>query len=242
MSAAATMQWSSPPNKTASIALQQAFPSFQIDSTLDRKGDIRVTARAPSGRITDTTVREEDGMFTANFQPTEVGDWLVSILYDGVNIEGSPFSVRVYDAAKVKIGGLEGGVAGKSLSFTADCTAAGQGNLAVEITHEGLPVPVFVDQDAPGIHKVTFTPSGAGRYSIQVLFANIKVPGSPFTVEIVDASKIEVSGEGISTCVVGQHANFLIHADTPGAKLTDLAVEITGKKQIKEARFNSIYK
>ncbi|CAD5114543.1 DgyrCDS3662 [Dimorphilus gyrociliatus] len=232
MSAAATMQWSSPTNQTASTTLQNAFPSFQIDSTLDRKGDIRVKARAPSGRITETTVREEDGMFTANFQPTEVGDWLVSILYDGVDIEGSPFSVRVYDAAKVKIGGLEGGVAGKSLSFSADCTGAGEGSLSVEISHEGVPVPVFVDKESPGIYKITFTPSGAGRYSIQVLFANIRVPGSPFTVEIVDASKIEVSGEGITTCMVGQYANFLIHADTPGAKLSDLSVEITAPNGI----------
>ncbi len=46
------------------------------------------------------------------------GDWLISILYEGQHIQGSPFNVRVYDAAQVKVFGLEGGSVGKDFSFS----------------------------------------------------------------------------------------------------------------------------
>ena len=49
------------------------------------------------------------------------GDWNISILYEGQHIQGSPFSVRVYDAAQVKVFGLEGGSVGRMFSFSGQC-------------------------------------------------------------------------------------------------------------------------
>ena len=46
------------------------------------------------------------------------GDWNISIMYDGIHIQGSPFSVRVYDAAQVKVFGLEGGSVGRMFAFS----------------------------------------------------------------------------------------------------------------------------
>ena len=51
------------------------------------------------------------------------GDWNISILYDGVHIQGSPFSVRVYDAAQVKVFGLEGGSVGRMFAFSGELSA-----------------------------------------------------------------------------------------------------------------------
>ena len=47
-----------------------------------------------------------------------IGDWNISILYEGRHIQGSPFSVRVFDAAQVKVFGLEGGSVGKMFNFS----------------------------------------------------------------------------------------------------------------------------
>ena len=47
-----------------------------------------------------------------------LGDWNISILFEGQHIQGSPFNVRVYDAAQVKVFGLEGGSVGKQFSFS----------------------------------------------------------------------------------------------------------------------------
>lgn len=47
-----------------------------------------------------------------------LGDWLISIQYNGQNIKGSPFHVRVYDPGQVKVYGLEGGNLGTPVKFT----------------------------------------------------------------------------------------------------------------------------
>ena len=57
-----------------------------------------------------TSPRMTDLLFT--------GDWNISIMYDGIHIQGSPFSVRVYDAAQVKVFGLEGGSVGRMFAFS----------------------------------------------------------------------------------------------------------------------------
>ena len=46
------------------------------------------------------------------------GDWSISIFYENAHIQGSPFQVRVYDAAQVKVFGLEGGAVGQTFSFS----------------------------------------------------------------------------------------------------------------------------
>ena len=54
-------------------SLAHQFPSFQLDAAKVAQGAVRVEARSPSGRITDMSVVENQGVFTANFTPTEVG-------------------------------------------------------------------------------------------------------------------------------------------------------------------------
>jgi len=48
---------------------------------------------------------------------------LISILYNGLNIKGSPFHVRVYDPGQVKVYGLEGGNLGTPVKFTGTLTS-----------------------------------------------------------------------------------------------------------------------
>ena len=47
------------------------------------------------------------------------GDWVIHILQDNENIDGSPFSVRVYDPARVKVFGLQdAGETGGPIQFS----------------------------------------------------------------------------------------------------------------------------
>ena len=59
-------------------SLAQAFPSFQISSQDGRQGNVKVEARAPSGRTFDMGVSDASGVYTANFTPTEVGESISS--------------------------------------------------------------------------------------------------------------------------------------------------------------------
>ena len=46
------------------------------------------------------------------------GDWTVSILHEGRNIEGSPFNVRVYDPGQIRVIGLDGTLASRDYTFS----------------------------------------------------------------------------------------------------------------------------
>jgi hypothetical protein len=60
---------------------------------------------------------------------------------------------------------------------TVDTASAGEGELTVNIMHNGRPVPVQIYPEGRGMYRVTFTPGGAGIYSIQVNFAGTEVQG-----------------------------------------------------------------
>jgi len=48
------------------------------------------------------------------------GDWQIEILYDGRHVDGSPFTVRVYDPGQVKVSGLGTGVVGTAVLFASN--------------------------------------------------------------------------------------------------------------------------
>ena len=47
----------------------------------------------------------------------DAGDWQIMILYDGQHVDGSPFTVRVYDPGQVKVSDLGNGVVGAAVLF-----------------------------------------------------------------------------------------------------------------------------
>ena len=47
----------------------------------------------------------------------DTGDWEIAILYDGKDVEGSPFTVRVHDPGQVRVSGLNSGVVGTAVVF-----------------------------------------------------------------------------------------------------------------------------
>ena len=67
-----SLVWSAS-HKYGSNSLAHQFPSFQIDAAKVASGSVRVEACAPSGHTEEMSVREVQGVYTANFTPTEVG-------------------------------------------------------------------------------------------------------------------------------------------------------------------------
>lgn len=59
----------------------------------------------------------------------------------------------------------------------ADCSQAGEGNLEVNVVHNGVNVPAKVMEEGYGIYKVDFVPKGAGIYKVQVMFNGSEVKG-----------------------------------------------------------------
>ncbi|KAL3990483.1 Filamin/ABP280 repeat family protein [Acanthocheilonema viteae] len=189
-------------------------------------GSIIVEAIAPSGSIKNCQVLKKGSIFTATFTPNEVGKWQISILYDGDHIRGSPFSCKVYDANLVQVYGLDVGLVGQELKFSVNASQAGDGFLKVSVLRHGRSMPCEVlEQGNSGVYRISFTPDGAGQYKIHVLFNNMEVKGSPFILDIADASSVSVYGENLRMASVDRLNTFFIHA--VGAECKDITVTIT---------------
>ena len=72
------LTWSSA-HRQGVNSLAHGFPNFQINARDARKGSVKVEARAPSGRVHDMGIMETNGVYTANFTPTEVGEYLTHV-------------------------------------------------------------------------------------------------------------------------------------------------------------------
>lgn len=207
------------------------FPAMPAGLTAEdvRNGNVRVVARSPSGRTQQMDVVDVDGMYNTNFTPDEVGDWNVSVLYNGQHIDGSPFNVRVYDPGRVTVFGLDAGLASRNYTFTVAINGAGEGSLTIDITYNGrmIPAQIIPDRGRPGEYNVQFVPQGSGFYTIRVFFAEVEVAGSPFTVEVVDASAISVSGNGLRNAEVQHRAAFTVFTGQSGGSLSDCRITIT---------------
>ncbi|VDK29889.1 unnamed protein product, partial [Anisakis simplex] len=97
----------------------------------------------------------------------------------------------------------------------------------VSVLRHGRTLPCEIrEQGTSGIYRVAFTPDGAGQYKIHVLFNNMEVKGSPFILDIADASSVSVYGDNLRMTSVDRLSTFMIHAI--GADLKDITVTITG--------------
>ncbi|KAK5975621.1 hypothetical protein GCK32_021193, partial [Trichostrongylus colubriformis] len=96
----------------------------------------------------------------------------------------------------------------------------------VSVLRHGRHIPSAVEEEGPQVYRVNFIPDGAGQYKIHVLFNRMEVKGSPFILDIADASAVSVFGEQLRGASVGRPASFMIHA--AAAAPNDITVEITG--------------
>uniref|UniRef100_A0A0N5ABV1 Filamin-B n=1 Tax=Syphacia muris TaxID=451379 RepID=A0A0N5ABV1_9BILA len=202
-------------------------------------GSVRVESVSPSGRVKKCEVIQKGNLFTATFAPNEVaqssvanysvtsGEWQIGILYDNEHIRGSPFACNVYDSNLVQVYGLDIGLVGQQLKFSVNSSQAGEGVVKVSVMRLGRTIPCdVIEQASSGVHRVSFTPDGAGQYKIHVLFNNTEVKGSPFILDIADASSVSVFGENLRMASVDRLSTFMIHAT--GADCKDITVTITG--------------
>ncbi|XP_012939324.2 filamin-A-like [Aplysia californica] len=151
-----------------------------------------------------------DGTCQVVYQPTKPGPYDVSVKFNEQHIPGSPFRVGIknpVNPAKVKCygPGLDSREvkAGMPATFTVDTTEAGEAPLEVTFTDStGAKRPAQVTPVEDGIFNATYVPTAEGPCQVEVKYANQQVPNSPFNINAqpgVDASKVKVTGPGISS-------------------------------------------
>lgn len=180
-----------------------------------------------------------DGNHKCIYTAPEIGLHKITVLYDGLSVPGSPFTVTVttgFDINKVRAfgPGLQGGFTKESQMFTIETKGAGQGSLGLSIG--GPSEAKLISKDnLDGSCQVKYLPRKPGTYEIAIRFADKDIPGSPFSVPIkdhIDVTKVFAYGLGVGqdppgTTLRGQYSGAVLRAKKPA----EFVVETTNAGQ-----------
>ncbi|XP_075946068.1 filamin-C-like isoform X1 [Anarhichas minor] len=209
---------------------------FTIDARMAGKAHLKIYAQDAEGCTIDIKITDKgDGTFLCVYTPVKSIKHTIIVTWGDVNVPNSPFRVLVGegchpDRVKVYGPGVEktGLKANEPTYFTVDCGEAGQGDISIGIKcAPGVVGPAEADIEFDIIKNdndtftVKYTPPGAGRYTIMVLFADQEIPISPFKVKVDpshDAGKVRAEGPGLNKTgvEVGTPTHFTIFTKGAG--------------------------
>lgn len=92
--------------------------------------------------------------------------------------------------------------------FSVETNNAGPGNL--EVTVNNGQVPTSAQAQGNHVYAISFTPKEAKPHVVELKFNGENVPGSPFSCEVVDVSRVTVAGAGLEKVPVDHPATFTV--------------------------------
>lgn len=181
-------------------------------------------------------------IWQVTYIPHEVGIFDVRVQWNKRDVAGSPFHPKIVDPARVRlIGGWsslldsEGRLEltpreEKRLAF--DVSEAGPGRLRAELTHEGHPLEVGVDQNGPRA-RLLLPPPAEGSYELCLWYSDLLLPNMPIygiaePVSTGDHTRVTLRGHGLTTARCGDRSEFIIDGSLAGPGAPD--VTMTGTK------------
>ncbi|KRX89844.1 Filamin-B [Trichinella pseudospiralis] len=195
------------------------------EATLD------VTITDPTGNVLPINVdHAENGARQVSFTPLVVGVHRIAVKYANQHVHGSPFTAKAYDAAQVKLYGLDSSVVvGQPANFVIDAGKAGAGNMEIVISVDGRNLPNHVQAEGNAKFRVSFTPQESKAHLISVRFNDEPVSGSPIKVNVLDASSCELAGAGLCNAVVGKTTHFTLDLNQKNAAECNVVITAPDK-------------
>merc|ERR1719411_1171808 len=168
-----------------------------------------VAIDSPSGDSVPAQVTEiSKGTFKAEFCPSVAGEHQIYVSFGSEPVPGSPFPCKVYNVSAIKVRECVKGIVGKPVTFLVETSHAGPGNL--EVTVNNGQVPTSAQAQGNHTYAISFNPKEAKPHIVELKFNGENVPGSPFKCLVLDAAKVNLSGEGLEKVSVGKMTSFVI--------------------------------
>jgi len=182
---------------------------FTLSNVSGNIEDIEVAIDSPSGEEVPAQVQDlGSGTFKSEFCPKIAGEHQIYISFREEQVPGSPFACKVYNVTAIKVRECVKGIVGKPVTFLVETSHAGPGNL--EVTVNNGQVPTSAQAQGNHTYAISFNPKEAKPHIVELKFNGESVPGSPFKCLVVDAAKVNLSGEGLEKVPVGRQTSFMI--------------------------------
>ncbi|ESO96023.1 hypothetical protein LOTGIDRAFT_160005 [Lottia gigantea] len=161
---------------------------FIVDAQDAGAGEVTANCRSQHHSAQCDVKDEENGRFKIWVRPPEPGKYLLIVTFDGTDIPGSPFVIRVGeppDASKVKAfgPGIENGLIYNYQSrFLVETHGAGAGKLAVRIKGPKAAFKAEMLREGKNDRTILchYDPTEPGKYTISIYWSGQEIPGSPF--------------------------------------------------------------
>ena len=157
-----------------------------------REGILGVSVQPASGEtINGSTAALGGAEYECILPALDPGMYEVFVRWNGSNIVGSPFSLKVTkrpmpEKIKVYGPGLTNGCVGQEGNFTVETSEGGPGTLAVRLhgPRGAFKINMRRHPNNDRTILVRYDPTIEGIYRVDVTWSDVHVPGSPFTVNI----------------------------------------------------------
>ncbi|XP_070070104.1 filamin-B isoform X2 [Drosophila takahashii] len=196
------------------------------------QGDLSALVRCGATEVPHT-IRgpSKNGVYEIVYQPTRVAPHKISILFNEVPISLKPLEIGVLPASagkEISVSGL--GLyqsrVGKTTSFAIDTVKRPAREFDVVVSGPGgQALPVRCYQTKNGHLQAEFTINKPGQCVIEVLHQSKPLPGSPFTCESFDSSKVTTQGVTKEPLALHSPNSFTVRTDNAGtAELEAFAI------------------
>ncbi|XP_055852874.1 filamin-A isoform X2 [Episyrphus balteatus] len=164
----------------------------------------------------------KSGIWEIVYHPTRVAPHKITILYNGVPVSLKPLEINVLPPGagkEISVSGLGLYQArvGKTTSFAIDTVGRPAREFDVVVSGPGgQALPVRCYQTKGGQLQAEFTINKVGQCVLEVLHQSKPLPGSPFTCESFDSSKVAIQGVPKGQMALHSPICFTLRTDQAG--------------------------
>ncbi|XP_074872776.1 filamin-A isoform X4 [Carettochelys insculpta] len=205
---------------------------FTVNTKDAGEGGLSLAVEGPSKAEISCT-DNQDGTCSVSYLPMLPGDYSVTVKYNEKHIAGSPFTARITGDDTLRMSQLK---VGSAADIPLEIMETDLSQLTATVTPpSGRQEPCQLRRLRNGHVGISFVPKEVGEHLVNIMRNGQHVPNSPITVtisqsEIGDASRVRVSGPGLSEGRTFEPAQFLI--DTRDAGYGGLSLSIEGPSKV----------
>nr|XP_049463384.1 filamin-A isoform X4 [Anopheles coluzzii] len=217
-----------------------AATHFNVDARAAGNGllEVNLVHEESKQKVPVRIIDNNDNTYAVEVIPPLHGTYSTNLLYGGLKVPMSP-KVTVappVDVSKIKVDGLEPSVVMNApTDFLVDMSKVGndvdRSKLSCNIFDprgNEIPSKLVPSDSADDVFRIMYTPFEAGRHTIDLLYDNVPVPGSPFVVNVksgCDPSRCRAYGPGLESAMTDKMATFTVETRGAGAGGLSLAIE-----------------